>query len=294
MHAGARASNIGAMRASRASPAKFLIAAALVAACCVPGLRSAPAVDHWQVRTTGTGDTRRVESISVINTGGSDRDGALAATPFARRMRGHASVSIRADGAARASLPADPRHVDRELDRAVDWLARLAPDGHAPARIVLTLVGDGHRLSQRRVHAGAGATTIDIAAPLDPAAGTAPSAQLGRALATALHEASHATAGALTPALSRDDDEYRAALVESCYLVETLRPGDRLRLPEPPAAGGDEDWTAAASRAASARVVADLARAGGGREIAWNDRTALLGITLLCRTRLPATRAATG
>jgi hypothetical protein len=281
------------MPASRASLPVALLGIGLVAMAFVQGVRSGPRVDHWQVRATGAGDARRVESISSINGGGAARIAALAAVPLAHRTLGLASVSVRADAAARDALPTDPRAIARELDRAVDWLARLAPTGHAPARIVLTLVGDGRRLEQRRVHVGA-TTTIDIAAAIDAKAGTALSAQVGRALATALHEASHATAGGLAPALSRDDDEYRASLVESCYLVDTLRPGDRLRLPDPPVPGPGEDWTATASREAAARVVADLERAGGGREIAWNDRTALLGIKVLCRARLALGRTATG
>jgi hypothetical protein len=67
-----------------------------------------------------------------------------------------------------------------------------------------------------------------------------------------------------------------------------------LRLPDPAVAVAGEPWTAAASREASARVVAEFARAAGGREIAWNDRTALLGIRLLCRARLALPSPSTG
>lgn len=266
-------------------PGAVLLAAALLASVAAD---ATPAqVDAWQVRATGSGERRRVESSSDLNAGKPERATPLASREIARRARGRAEVRLHAEPAVARALVAGKVDYARELDKAVDWLSRLPPPRQPAARIEVTLVADRERTRIRRVHPGATTTVVDIAVPLVlGAGGNAPSAQVGQALAIALHEASHATAALMPARPDRDDDEYRASLVESCYLVDTLRPGDTLRLRSGGAARGDEYFVSAASRKASAEVVHDMARAAGGQEVAWHDATALLGLKTLCRMRL--------
>jgi hypothetical protein len=265
-----------------------LVAAALSGAAPVPAAHaSPPQADSWQVRATGSGERRRVESSSDLNAGKPERSAPLAARQIARHASGQAEIRLHAEPAVARVLAAQGVDYARELHKAADWLSRLPPPRQPAARIELTLVADRERTRMRRVHPGASTTVVDIAVPvLLGAGGNAPSAQVGQALAIALHEASHATAALMPARPNRADDEYRASLVESCYLVDTLRPGDTLRLRSGGAARGDEYFVSAASRKASADVVHDMARAAGGHEVAWHDTTALLGLKALCRIRL--------
>jgi hypothetical protein len=263
-----------------------LLAAGLLAT--VKADASSPQGDAWQVRATGSGERRRVESSSDLNTGKPERTTPLAAREIARRASGRVEVRLHAEPEVARALAAGRADYGRELDKALDWLSRLPPPRQPAARIELTLVSDRERTRMRRVHPGGTATVVDIAAAVGlGTGGNAPSAQIGQALAIALHEASHATAALMPQRPDRADDEYRASLVESCYLVDTLRPGDTLRLRSGGgAARRDEYFVSAASRKASEDVVRDMARAAGGHEVAWHDQTALLGLKTLCRIRL--------
>lgn len=266
----------------------MLLASALAGPGPAAAAGASPRADSWQVRATGSGERRRVESSSDLNAGKPERATPLAAREIARRASGHAEVRLHAEPAVARALAAGRADYARELDKAVDWLARLPPPRHPAARIELTLVADRERTRMRRVHPGSSTTVVDIAYPVAlGAGGNAPSAQVGQALAIALHEASHATAALMPERPDRNADEYRASLVESCYLVDTLRPGDTLRLRDGGgAARSDEYFVSAASRKASSEVVRDMARAAGGHEVAWHDATAMLGLKALCRIRL--------
>jgi hypothetical protein len=266
----------------------MLLAAVFPRAGLATAVASPPQVDSWQVRATGSGERRRVESSSDLNAGKPERAAPLAAREIARRASGRVEVRLHAEPVVAQALAAGRADYARELDKAVDWLSRLPPPRQPAARIELTLVADRERTRMRRVHPGASTTVVDIAAAVAlDAGGNAPSAQIGQALAIALHEASHATAALMPERPDRDSDEYRASLVESCYLVDTLRPGDTLRLRDGGgAARSDEYFVSAASRKASSQVVRDMARAAGGHEVAWHDATAMLGLKALCRIRL--------
>lgn len=269
-------------------PASMLMAAMLLGTGLAAAAgNSPPQVDSWQVRATGSGERRRVESSSDLNAGKPERAAPLATREIARRASGRVEIRLHAEPAVARALVASRIDYARELDKAVDWLSRLPPPRLPAARIELTLVADRERTRMRRVHPGGTTTVVDIAAAVAlGAGGNAPSAQIGQALAIALHEASHATAALMPQRPDRADDEYRASLVESCYLVDTLRPGDTLRLRSGSAARGDEYFVSAASRKASEDVVRDMARAAGGHQVAWHDHTALLGLKTLCRIRL--------
>ena len=265
--------------------------AALLACVAVMSAHASPGAqgeDHWSVRAGGRpGSPRAVASDSEVNAGKPEAAIPLQAHAFARRAGGKVEIRVFADAPSLASLRAP--HVDAsvELDRALQWLQRLA--GDAPARVELTLVdGSAHR-RVHRAHEGRDATVVDLVVPLaqGQAAHSTPSSWLGAALAIALHEASHALHdGMARSGMERDADERRASLVEACYLVDTLRPGDSLQLQARPAVDAGGDFTARHSREAAQAARQELVRAAGSASVAWNDPVAKLGVRALCAVRL--------
>ncbi|MGI8561658.1 MAG: hypothetical protein ACR2J7_09555 [Luteimonas sp.] len=230
---------------------------------------------------------QQLESLSDVNTGKPTRIGAIDARVLTTRQRKGLAIELRADAATAALLTASGDNYAPELDKALDWLQRLRPRAALPAQIVLTLVDARHRTQVRRVHDTTAATVVDlvVAMPSEPAS---PSVEVGKAVAIALHEMSHAFSAADSSGkrLGRRDDEYRAAMVESCYRVDTLRAGDTLRLTPRTGAGANEYFVTAQSRDASRDVVADLIRASGTATVYWYDEVALRGLKLACAVRV--------
>lgn len=269
----------------------LLLGAAIALGCDGASAGSARA-DAWRVRATGSGARRVVESFSDVNVGKPARTAPLPIRAIAERRRGDVAVRLRGDASTAAALLAPGNDFGRELDKALEWLDRLTPATRPRARIELTLVDDTRRARQRRSHPGSGITIVDLLVPVPAQPASTRSTQVGQALAIALHEASHATAqdDPARARASRQDDEYRASLVEACYLIDTLRIGDTLQLRAGRADEGDagvgEDFVAVQSREAARRVMRDLAKAAGGTSVAWNDHVARLGLKTLCAVRL--------
>ena len=167
----------------------------------------------------------------------------------------------------------------RSLDKALDWLQRLA--GPHGARVVLTLVDDTQALDVERTHAGP-PPVVDLVVAVD--AGTpSQSAAVGRALATALHEAAHALAAA--PAVRRADRfaaEHAAALVEACYLADTMRPGDTLALRVAARHPPTDNYAIAQSSAAAGAVVRELRTLAGGESLRADDGVAVARVFARC------------
>lgn len=263
----------------------------LILGCALPCTASTPAViDFWQVRGQGSGANRVVESLSVINRAAPARESGTAPTThlLAQREQGALSVRLHADAATAALLQAPGVDFDLELDTAMRWLARLRTPQRRSARIDLHLMAPDWQVRMLQRHPAGTTTVVELAVPVQPPqALPAISAQVGKALATALHEMAHALdAGS---GRSRQDDEYRASLVAACYTVDTLRPGDvmHLRVAEPPA--GDVYFVEAHSRRGAARVVEDMVKAAGSRDVPARDQTAVMALKLFCGTRLSDT-----
>lgn len=265
----------------------FLLVACAALACRADAA-SAPPGDAWGIRVLGSGAQRSIESLSEINAGKPARAQPPAVRVVATRARDGSGVQLLADAASARVLQAPGAAFGPELDKAVEWLQKLRPRGQPPARIVLTLVEDSHQLRTRRSHPGADELVVDLVMALPASGAVAPSTAVGKALAVALHETSHAYAALLPPgkAPSRRDDEYRASLVESCYLVDTLRASDTLQLAPRTAADASEYFVTAQSRDAGRDVVAELVRAAGGGHVRGNDNVAMLGLDLACAVRL--------
>ncbi|GAA4864608.1 hypothetical protein [Luteimonas vadosa] len=240
--------------------------------------------DSWGVRLLGT----RVETLSKVNMGMPARDGSLRTRHVTTRRLSGAAIELHADLETAAKLDAQAPDFAPELDTALQWLQRMRPPGQPRARIILTLVDTRHRTTWRRSHPVARATIVDVLVAV-PDAPTPLSVGVGKALSTALHEMRHALSarggGARRP--SRRDDEYQASLVESCYLVSTMRTGDTLRLTPRERAGMHEYFVSAQSRNAAHDAVRDLVRASGTPIVRWYDGTARAGLERACANALP-------
>lgn len=256
-------------------------------AACVADAADADA-DSWGVRLSG----QRLESLSEVNTGKPVRAGELLTRRVATRQRGKTMINLHADAATAARLDAEAGTYTPELDQALDWLQRIRPSTQPRATIIVTLIDTRHRTTQKRAYATLDATIVDIVVPI-PDAPTPVSIGVGKALATALHEMQHAVSarGGGRPRPSRRDDEYQASLVESCYLVDTIRTGDTLRLVPREQAAQGEYFVTAQSRNAARDAVRELVRASGTPTVRWYDHTALLGLKLACGTSLPGDNA---
>lgn len=254
--------------------------------------QSAANADYWQVRASGSGHARFVESTSVINRHRPRAAGKAVTSPLRSRQRGALVVDLHADPQVAAALQAANTNVDIELDTALDWLERLPAASTPGSRIAVHLVDTRWQRRLRLRHPRNAATVVEILVPIEVPIEATPDAakltvQIGKALATGLHEMAHALdAGS---GRSRADDEYRASLVGTCYLLDTLRPGDVLTLADADAGGSGESFISSHSRAAATRVNRDLARVGNGRRIGWQQRDAMRRMQQFCRTRLVGT-----
>lgn len=254
----------------------------LLAICVALGCRPAGAgnatCDSWGVRLSGS----TLESLSDINTGRPASSQPLDAHSLLVRRRGDVSIELRADAATAAWLKDPGTTLAPDIDKALDWLHRLRPAKHPRVSLVLTLVAPRHRMALRRAHDSRDQMVVDLAIALAPA--TSHSAAVAKALAVGLHEMSHAFSNPVFSghAISRRDDEYRSSLVESCYLVDTMRVGDTLHLAPRQGADGDEYFVTAQSRDASHDVVTGLVRAAGTDTVRWDDDVARLGLKLAC------------
>ena len=280
-------------RVARRSRWPALSVLLLCAACAT----QAPHGDHWGVRRIAGAEPALV-SLSDVNPGRVAATQPLQPVLLRAATRGTGAVAGRAVAVqvdaplAEAWLPFAGR-IEPELQRALDWLAAAGADADVGVQLQVTLVDQDHHRREQRRHPATDTMRIDLLVPVaqQPASR---SASVARALAIALHEAVHALRGDDT---SRAADEYRASLVESCYLLDVARAGDVIDLDggesgiqQSGAAAvgnpGAEDFTARHSREAAARVLSELRRAAGTARIGPADIDALRRVRAFCRQRL--------
>ena len=255
----------------------------MLAACaCVllaPASAHSTGVDTWGTRRLSLHGQPHVLSHSDVNP-----SRPAAALPARQALLQRALGPHRLQVDAAASLGDWQRHgpiLVPEAERALAWLAKLAPTDGRSRLLVLHLVDRRSRYTLRQVSPAVTQVRVDLLLPVD-ATPSSPSVALAQGLALALHEASHA----LRPpqARDRDDDEYRASLLAACYLVDGLQRGDRLRLQAPPPRPGD--FSVQHSEAAREQAIADLAQAAGTHAVDGGDlprKAAMLGF---CQQRL--------
>lgn len=265
-------------------PLPALLRALLAAVVCLSsGCASMEAdSDWWSVRATGSGDDARLLSTSHVNHGKPPADGEPAPRVLREVSRGNVSITLRHDAAIAADWSGSAWKVAPELDTALDWLQRIA--GPRGARILVTLVDDARSMDIARSHPAA-TPVVDLYVAVDADA-PSQSAAAGRALATALHEAAHAlSATAPRGRADRYADEYAAALAESCYLVDTLRPGDRAALNVAGRHAPTDNNAIAQSRAAAGAVVQELRDLARTRALRADDAARLGALHRRCGIR---------
>ncbi|HET8818192.1 MAG TPA: hypothetical protein VFM73_01440 [Xanthomonadaceae bacterium] len=252
----------------------------LLLACLAPGCASLHGpTDWWSVRTIGNGDAATLRSTSHVNHGKPAREAPLEPRLLHEASRGNVSIALHHDAALAAGWSGSAWKFRRELDKALDWLQRLA--GPHGARVVVTLVDDTHALDVERTHPAV-QPVIDLVVAVDPRT-TSQSAAVGQALATALHETAHALAAkAGRHAGNRFADEHAAALVEACYLLDTGRPGDVIALHPAAQHPGTDNYAITQSRAAAGAVVRELRMLARSGTLRADDWTALGPVFARC------------
>lgn len=268
------------MAGMRARPALL----ALILACAGCSAPAAFTEDGWGVQRRD-GRTPVLLSISEINAGTPPASGEVASTPVRARARGRHRIEILADNSIAAQWTGGAALFDGELDRALDWLARLGAAEPRAVELRLTLMpATGARQLERRHPAGE-TLVVDLLVPV-PDNPRSRGAVLEGALATGLHEASHVLRP--TSDRTRDDDEYRASLVAACYRIGGMQPGDALDLAATPAAALRREFTRAHSRDATLKVKRDLAERLGAARLLGRDQAGRSRLQGFCGARMAA------
>lgn len=286
---------------------------------CAGCATQAPQGDQWGVRRIA-GRVPAVVSLSEVNPGQPAATRPLQPVVLRAAMRDADAVTVRIDDAFAAAWLPFANRVEPELLRALDWLERIDATNARVLQLDVTLVGrDAYRREQRR-HPATDTVRVDLLVPTSREPESR-SASVAAALAIALHETVHALRDEGT---NRAADEYRASLVESCYLLDVARAGDVIELgggesvrsgcgagvaadpaerasaerasverPEPVRSHigeadptGPGDFTIRHSREAAARVLADLRRAAGTTRIGPTDIAALRRARAFCHKRV--------
>ena len=260
---------------------RFRCAAMLAGACLATACASLEARhDWWAVRASGSGAQLQLESLSHVNHGKPPRTAPVEPRLLREVSRGNVSIAVRHDGAIAETWSGSAWKLGRELDKALGWLQRIA--GPGGARIVVTLVDDGASFDMARSHP-ARPPVVDLYVATDADA-TSQSAVVGRARATALHEMVHALAAARGSArTNRFAEEYRASLVQSCYLLDTLRPDDVLALQLAARHAPTDNYAISQSRAAAGAVIRELRTVAHVDIVRPEDATALTALRARCR-----------
>lgn len=258
-------------------PAAALVV--LLAAGCARGALSG--VDSWAVRRNLDGKAG-VTSISEINLARPPATRTLQPVVLRRATRGRLQVIVQVDAPLADSWTPSAALLDRELEAGLDWLSRLAATEARGVRLQVTLVDRDGRRQERRLHDARSTIVVDLLVPVD-AAPSSRSAAMAQALAVALHEAVHALRGRGDS--DRDADEYRASLVNACYLLDVVRGGDTIAFTVAPAQAGG-DLAGRHSHGAAVRVMRDLRRVAGSERLPASDADALRKARNHCVQRL--------
>lgn len=200
--------------------------ALLLCAGCATQL---PQGDQWGVQRIA-GRTPAVVSLSEVNPGQPAATRPLQPALLRAATRGANAVSVRVDDAFAATWLPSAERIEPELQRALDWLERFGATDARGLQLDVTLVDQDVHRRERRRHPATDTVRIDLLVPTarEP---DSRSASVAKALAIALHETVHALRGGDT---DRAADEYRASLVESCYLLDVARAGDVIDLGDVP------------------------------------------------------------
>lgn len=271
------------MSGVRALPTLLLACSLMTAGCSGP---TSFAEDGWSVERRFDRGTPSVLSTSEINAGTPAASGEIDAKPVRTRQRGRLRIAIDAEASIAPEWIPGAALFDAQLDRGLDWLARLGAGEARGIELRLVLMPAHGARQQKRLHAATNTVVVDLLSPV-PSSPRSRSAVLEAALATGLHEAAHALRPA--SAIDRHDDEYHASLVAACFRIEGVQRGDRIGLAEhrDPT---QRDFTRAHSASAAQAVKRDLAAALGSTSLQGNDLPGLGRLRAACTQRLAQAR----
>lgn len=261
---------------------RLVLPALLALSCLACAVPPGPPADGWSIERR-MGAAPVLISTSDINGATAPARSPLAREPVRSAERGRWRVALAAEPAIAGQWQAGAALLDAELGRALDWLARLGRDEPRTLELRLTLVGE--RGARRHVarHPARDGLVVDLLVPVPERPGSR-GAVLEAALATGLHEVSHALRGQ-GPDAERNADELRASLVAACYRIEGLQRGDRLRLgaAKPVTAG---DFTRNHSLDAAHAANAGLRQALGAEVLDAADLAGRARLQAHCRRQL--------
>lgn len=177
--------------------------------------------------------------------------------------------------------------VDGEVGKALPWLQKIKKSDGKHAGIIITLTDSRKRLHMVKRHRLDGIAIVDLYISAYIALSKSRSALIRNSLSTALHEATHAFPRPTGSGRERFDEEYRATLVESCYLIDSMRQGDILHLNISATREHAQPYILAQSRKAAAGVMVDLSRVAGSSSVAGSDLSAIKALNKFCNATLP-------
>lgn len=263
----------------RALPSLLIPCALFLGACSGP---TSFTEDGWSIERRFDRGAPALLSTSEINAGTPAALGEIQAKPVRSRVRGRARILIEAEAGIAGEWIPGATLFDPQLDRALEWLARLGAAEARDVELRLLLMPQQGARQRRRLHPADKALVVDLLAPV-PSRPPSRSAALEAALATGLHEAAHALRPA--SALDRHDDEYRASMVAACFRIEGAQRGDRIALAQRTIAP-QRDFTRAHSASAAQRVNRDLSAAVGSTSLHGGDRPGIERALAACTRRL--------
>jgi hypothetical protein len=256
-----------------------LIALLCVACAAPPG---PVAADGWSIERK-PGAVPALVSTSTVHSSMPLLSTPLASVPIRSMSRGRWQVSLAAEDDIAAHWKTGAPLLDANLARALAWLERLGRDEARGLEVRLTLVGQQGARRHVARHRADKVLVVDLLVPAADAVRSR-SAVLESALATGLHEVSHALR-ADGPAGERHADELRASLVAACFRIEGLQRGDRLRLPgDAPLPAGD--FTRIHSARASQQANALLRAVLGSEVLDGSDLDGRARLQAHCRQQL--------
>lgn len=236
--------------------------------------------DFWAVRTISGPSGEFVESFSSVNSHAKSAAMPTDVKPFASSHHAGIEIILSEENHLVSVRDAESSFAD-ELEVASIWFRRIAQSKQVKA--LVTFVDPNVRRRIKKRHLSDESAVIDLYAPADPT--QTPSSMVRNALATALHEATHAFSTHLN---DRFQEEVRATFVESCFLIDSIQPGDVLHF-RVDADQYREGVALQDSRKAANKVMTDMAAVVGTNAVRSSDTLSLAKLKTYCKSTIDVT-----
>ncbi|MGH8603161.1 MAG: hypothetical protein ACREXR_10430 [Gammaproteobacteria bacterium] len=260
------------------------LAVVFLASLCISGCASLTTVnqDLWAVRRVTSAGTAYVDTLSNINSQKKVRPEAVTEILVAERTMGDAKITLQCDIDIEMSWMQARRDVEGELGIALRWLQKLSESTKSGAEIIITIVDGSKRIRTIKRHPSENAAVVDIYIPSNLRPSQTQSAMLRNALATSLHEVVHAFSSPAGPGRDRLKEEFQATLFETCYLIDSIRPGDVLHLSAGTGRKHGGPYTLRQSEKAVMTVMKELTRIAGSDSVAASDGQSVHALKAFC------------